>query len=996
MWGPDHRWQLTRHDEGLLALALARGETRIGIVYLAARPGDTGALAARLRALGGEVRVTDARIGYVRARFPIDRARAALELQRGEVAAVDVNVKSQTHGAGEFKVAAMTDHDYRRMVAEVRASVAARRKLRREWPQLHDLDGDGWRRRHPTYDGRGVTIGIVDGLIDPLIPELRTALTLDGKRVPKIAGHRFVADVDEERDPELYSESDQWVRTSVAVPAGYTLPRAGRFRFGVFDLNKPMGGSYIMSDPAESRYFGDAKYGVLWEPATGTVWVDTKRTHDFRTAKPLRTFDSSGDWSYFGALHASQRPLFVPAISFGIQLDAAHEAVGIGISIGGHASRAASSAAAWPIDDDDPAVGIAPAARIVSVSYGYVLHSEAEALISACEDPHTDLTVFEMITYVHESANTAEPESWFLSELGQRLVQTLDKPLIVGGGNTPGVAQIDDESAGPDVLSITGYQSAKSYTLYEGHTPALRDNRHYVGSSDGPAPDGLLKPDVMAPSGFVAANQHYAWWDLMCRRPGMFTLPPGYEVFAGTSQAMPTAAGAVALLISGLKQQHVHLHAVQINDALRRSARPIANLRADDQGHGLIDVAAAWKVLTAAPRPPLLARVCSGSVRTYAQPHGGRPSAGIFETIGWRAGDRGTRRLRFCGVPNVQGLRLVLVHDDGTFRAGAVTAAGSDVDADLTIAPATSGFHSVLVELRGAGNVLLGRASAAIEVPAPLDDRRRREVQLTVDVPRPGYGIAYVDVPEGTDALRITGTRRNGFMLIAWDPSGRRFADWDEKENPTLTIPSPIAGSWQIDLEDTMGLLSFHPSLQRELLPEEAPNATLVVDAIHVARGPDDHVPAGKVPVRAIGATTELVARTGTFASPDPILVPFEVPPHASATLVDLAGSDPAVDAYVLDCRDNKCERIDEIIGGEKVKRLTLNGPPAGHYVLALTSNPPGDPTVRASYTVSVRSYDRTAPGTPSAGGAGNAYEYDCRPAIFGVTNPPCSIFIAP
>lgn len=995
MWGPDHRWQLTRHDEGLLALALARGDARISIVYLAARPAATAALTTRLRGLGGEVRVADTRIGYVRARFPIGQARAALQLQPGEVAAVDVNVKSGTHGTGEYRTPPLTDGQYRRMAAEVRASVAQRRRLAREWPQLHDLDGDGWRKQHPTYDGRGVTIGIVDALIDPLIPELRKALTLDGKPVQKIAGHRFVADVDEERDGDLLSESDQWVHMSPAIPAGYVLPRAGTFRFGVFDFARYMRGLYVVSDPAESRYFAKS-YAVLWEPATGTVWVDTKSMHDFRRAKPMRAFEVAGDWSYFGALRSPQRPMFVPAVSFGIQIDAKDGAVGIGLGIGGHASRATSSAAAWPVDADDPAIGIAPAARIVSISYEYVLHAEAEAVISSCEDPHTDVTVFEMASYIHEATEINENESWFLSALGQRLVEVLDKPLVVGGGNTPGVGQIDDESVGPDVLSITAYQSAKSYTLYEGRTPAARDNRHFGGESDGPAPDGLLKPDLMAPSGFVAADQHYGWWDLMSRRPGMFTLPPGSEVFAGTSQAMPTAGGAVALLISALKQRHLHVHAVEINDALRRSARPIAMLRAADQGHGLIDIAAAWKLLTAPHRPPLLARVCAGSVRTYAMPNGGRPTAGIFETTGWRAGDRGTRRLRFCGLASTRGLRVDLVHNDGTFHAGTVTPDGRDADAEIAIAPATTGFHSVLVELRGAGNVLLGRASAAIEVPVALDADRHREVKLTVRVPRPSYATTFVDVPAGIDALRITGTRNNGFMIIAWDPSGNRFTNWDENENPTVTIPTPIAGTWEIDLEDTMGTLSFHPTLQRELLPEEASDAALVVDAIHAPRGPQDAAPASKVPVRAIGATTELVSKSGTFASPDPILVPFEVPAHASATLVDLAGSDPSVDAYVLDCRDNKCERIAESIGPEKVKRLTLNGPTGGHYVVALTSNPPGDPTVHPSYRISVRTYDRTAPGTPSPDGTANAYEYDCRPAFFGVTNPPCSIFIAP
>jgi hypothetical protein len=131
------------------------------------------------------------------------------------------------------------------------------------------------------------------------------------------------------------------------------------------------------------------------------------------------------------------------------------------------------------------------------------------------------------------------------------------------------------------------------------------------------------------------------------------------------------------------------------------------------------------------------------------------------------------------------------------------------------------------------------------------------------------------------------------------------------------------------------------------------------------------------------------------FASAEPVLVPFDVPANTTATLVDLAGSDPSVDAYVLDCRDGKCERLSEIIGSARVKRLTLTGPPAGHYVLALSSNPAGDPLAHSSYRVSVRTYDRTAPAIASASVSGAVYEYDCRPAL-ALANPQCPIFIAP
>ena len=49
-----------------------------------------------------------------------------------------------------------------------------------------DLGAAEWLRKNPTYDGRGVTIAVLDGFVDFLLPELQEATTLDGKPIRKV------------------------------------------------------------------------------------------------------------------------------------------------------------------------------------------------------------------------------------------------------------------------------------------------------------------------------------------------------------------------------------------------------------------------------------------------------------------------------------------------------------------------------------------------------------------------------------------------------------------------------------------------------------------------------------------------------------------------------------------------------------------------------------------------------------------------------------------
>jgi hypothetical protein len=168
--------------------------------------------------------------------------------------------------------------------------------------------------------------------------------------------------------------------------------------------------------------------------------------------------------------------------------------------------------------------------------------------------------------------------------------------------------------------------------------------------------------------------QSYFWDPFSQRIPGYYTLPAGIWGFGGTSQATPTAGGAAALLLSAARQAGLHINAIELTNAMRLGARQSSNLTANDQGNGLIDIAASWKILVAESQHPgsfveRLAPVCGGSVRTAQWPNGApNGGRGIFESIGWHPGDRGVRSMRFClsgAAPTA--LRASILLNDGTF-----------------------------------------------------------------------------------------------------------------------------------------------------------------------------------------------------------------------------------------------------------------------------------------------------------------------------------------
>jgi hypothetical protein len=1004
MWNSNGQWMRTRQDDELIAVAMASKDPTIGVVYLLKDANTIDSQSQKVKALGGTVKHVDPKIGYLRTVVPTPAARKALEVSPGDVASIDVDLsfhQENSEGNGWYQ----EPTDGHQFEAEMKTE-ATRAFLKAQSPIAHDLGADAWRKEHPTFDGRGIVIADVENLLDPSVPQLSGALSLDGKPVRKIQGMHILVEPGDHATLTGNDNASQWVDMHEHVNGAtapfdgheYHLPPGSDFRIGKFDLPNTLHITYWLNPETLKPAIGDGIFAVLWEPASGKVWVDEKHSYDFRNAKPMHDYNENGEFSFFGSKERSAKyPMITPYVSYVVLIDKAQESVALGLCIGDHAVGVSTSAAGNSQGPDDPVHGVAPAAQVASFEYSaHKLHAQAEAMIAAAEDPKVDVIVYEWAASIH----TTSEEGWFMGALNQRLVQTFDKPIFVPGDNQPALGSIDDAGIGPDVIAVSGSQSADSYWLYDGFRPSVAIHKHWGGLTDGPGQDGRLKPDLLAPSGYTAAVQSYLFEEQGHRKPGIYTLPRNRQRFGGTSQATPTAGGAAALLLSAAKQSGLHVHASQLADAMRVGARMSSDLYAHEQGNGLIDVATSWKVLTGEAHgtvPPLI-QPCGGSVRTArwptGAPDGGR---GVFEEIGWHPGDSGSRSMQFCFNGGARtDLTAALLLNDGTYDLEGVKASGDKTEVSLRVHPSVAGFHSTIVELKDKGGQIVGRGMATIAASAPLNEGNKYKVEQKIVVPRPGYTGTFVEVPPGTDALVIKANAESHFAVAFQDPSGTDYRDvpFGNAPSHSITIPSPIAGAWEIMLEDT------HDPWEgtRSLIPVEPQTVTLTVQAVRADRGAAANKSLwADLPVREVGSVTSLASQAGQFPSTDPVLVPIDVPTDTGALLVDLSGSDDQVDAYILNCVKSTCAPHARLLGAGENKRMTISNPEVGHWVVALDNyDPMRNGAGLPNFHISVLAYNRFGNPSTDVEPAGRAYEVNCQPSGSAVmAAPSCGLFIA-
>jgi subtilisin family serine protease len=499
----------------------------------------------------------------------------------------------------------------------------------RGWMPLDATRVPAFRTTHPTYDGRGVIIGILDSGIDPGVQGLESTST----GAPKLLDLRDFS-------------GEGHVPLQPLIPAGDTLASGPVPLIGGAALRElSPGGPWYVGRLTERRLGSDRAADlngdgdaidtlaliVAHDSAGWFVLADTDLDGSLAGERPIRDYavDRRGfAWARYGT-----PPRINLAVNLADQPDR-EPRLALYFDTSGHGTHVAGIAAGHRIYGVEGFDGVAPGAQLL----GLKIANNAHGAVST-----TGSMLAAMDHAIRLAAELRRPLVLNLSfgvgnerEGAARIDALIDSVLAA---NPALVLAISAGNDGPG-LSTVGFPGSASRAISVGATfpgvfaaapgaPVPPDRIAYFSARGGE----LAKPDIVAPG--IAYSTVPRW-------------NAGQERTGGTSMAAPHVAGLAARLISGLQQEGRPIRAIDVRAALAATAQSV-DAPVIARGAGLPDLPAAWSWLAAGRRAPdvrVQLRGGDGSAVLHATPSGAEPPAGqVFELVRPRGAPAATYRL---------------------------------------------------------------------------------------------------------------------------------------------------------------------------------------------------------------------------------------------------------------------------------------------------------------------------------------------------------------
>ncbi len=430
---------------------------------------------------------------------------------------------------------------------------------------------DLFRALHPTYDGRGVLIAILDSGIDPDVAGLVATST----GAPKVI--------------ELRDFSGEGRISLTASPAPTDAEMKGAARIarlttattwyrGVF-RELPLG----LPPAADVNGNGNNtdEFPVVVVKATDgwAAFIDTNLDGSFEDEMPLHDFRQGREMLALG-----KKPLTIVA-NFS-------EADGVPVldlffDTSGHGTHVAGIAAGFNLYNVTGFSGVAPGAQVMGLKIannargGVTVHSSMMRAMEYAARYAAQRNMPLVLNLSFGVGNEHEGRAVIDSIVDAFLLAHPAAVFTISAGNDgPGLSTVGFPGSAELALSIGAtYPGVFAQPPQQGRPPT-RDVLAWFSSRGGE----LAKPDLVAPG---VAYSTVPRWDT------------GNEIKGGTSMASPHAAGLAACLISGLAQENRKASATEIMQALRVSAHRLGAARVIDGGAGSPDLTTAYDWLEA-------------------------------------------------------------------------------------------------------------------------------------------------------------------------------------------------------------------------------------------------------------------------------------------------------------------------------------------------------------------------------------------------------------
>ncbi|MGK5679539.1 S8 family serine peptidase [Actinoplanes sp. URMC 104] len=815
---------LGAHDADLLAQAEA-AKKKFVTVIVATDNGKSAEVAAKIEGLGGVVTRRFDQIGYVLASVPIGKVLTAAKLSG--IAAVDLD---ETIELPETSAGEKSAQQAKQLAAPGPSTPAANPYL-----PTDETGSVDFKRKNPKYDGRGVTIGIMDSGVDLDHPAL--AKTTTGER--KISDWVTATDPLLENDltwrpmlTEVTGPAFSWLGVSWKAPAGTW--RINRFNENITAASEPAGDVNRDGDTTDS-------WGILYNPVSHDIIVDTNQNQDFTDEAVMRPYKEKFDVGHFGtdnpATAIAERMPFVVEYREDVDLTPAGaegtaDFVNIGIPEGLHASHVAGIAAGNDLFGNAAFDGQAPGAKIVSAracSWG------GGCTNAALTTGMADLVINRGVDVVNMSIGglpALNDGSNAQAQLYNQLITKYGVQLFISAGNSgPGVNTMGEPSGATEVVSVAASVSDDTWLSNYG-AETRKQLQLFPFSSRGPREDGGFKPNISAPGSAISLSP--LWENVAGVTTVPYTLPPGYSMQNGTSMAAPQATGGAALLLSAAKANGIKVSPPQLRRAIYSSADLIGGEQVNEQGYGQLNVPDAWKLLAKKPATRTYtssAPVCTPLDDLFATPGQG---TGIYNRCAVADGGLkpGQVKVQTVKLTRTSGPSSPVVH-----RLSWIGDRSSFVSAPLVVLPLNKTV-SVPVVVRAADGV----ASAILKVDDPatpvVDFEVLNTVVTGVDTRKPSYATTFsgkvdrssttsyfVTVPEGAKALQVdlsgiaSGSQTRWIAINPWgvpveDTASTacytNFSDAAACKPEERSYENPIPGIWELEVESrrTSPLLS--------------------------------------------------------------------------------------------------------------------------------------------------------------------------------------------